>query len=131
MISIRMPLCRSSTRRSATARLLPIFGETRLRGVTVSDPDGLFLTSPEIELDWAPFAWLYNSLHIDRLEADKVRLHRLPKLKPTGRTGPILPGFDIEIGKLELHRLEVAKAVGGRERVGSVSGAATKSSVRE
>ena len=102
-----------------------IFGETRLRGVTLADPDGVFLTSPEVELDWAPLAWLYNNLHIDRIEADKVRLERLPKLRPSGRDGPILPGFDIEIGKLEVRRFEVARGVSGRERVGSISGAAT------
>ena len=90
----------------------------------VSDPQGVFLTSPEIELDWAPLAWLYNDLHIDRIEADKVRLERLPRLRP-GRGGPLLPGFDIEIGKLAIHRFEVAQAVSGRERVGSVAGAAT------
>ena len=101
-----------------------IFGKTRLRGVRVSDPQGVFLTSPEIALDWAPLAWLYNDLHIDRIEADKVRLERLPRLRP-GRGGPLLPGFDIEVGKLAIHRLEVAQAVSGRERVGSVNGAAT------
>ena len=100
-----------------------IFGKTRLRGVRVSDPQGVFLTSPVIELDWAPLAWLYNDLHIDRIEAAKVRLERLPRLRP-GRGGPLLPGFDIEIGKLAIHRLEVAQAVTGRERVGSVAGAA-------
>ncbi|MDQ3077456.1 MAG: translocation/assembly module TamB, partial [Pseudomonadota bacterium] len=84
-----------------------IFGETRLRGLTLSDPDGVFLTSPDIQLDWAPLAWLYNSLHIDRIEADRVRLLRLPKLRPSGRDAPILPGFDIEIGKLEVRRFEV------------------------
>ena len=101
-----------------------IFGKTKLRGVQVADPQGVFLTSPEIQLDWAPLAWLYNDLHIDRIEADKVRLLRLPRLRP-GRGGPLLPRFDIEIGKLAIHRLEVARAVSGRERVGSVTGAAT------
>ena len=72
-----------------------VFGRSKLRNVTVSDTRGVFLTSSEIELDWAPGAWLYNSLHIDRLYSRQVRLSRLPKLKPTGRTGPILPGFDI------------------------------------
>ena len=46
-----------------------IFGEARLKSVAVSDPRGVFLTSPEIRLDWAPGAWLYKSLHIDRLES--------------------------------------------------------------
>ena len=101
-----------------------IFSKTRLRGVRIADPQGVFLTSPEIQLDWAPFAWLYNDLHIDRIEADKVRLVRLPRLRP-GRGGPLLPGFDIEIGKLAIHRLEIAQTVSGRERIGSVAGAAT------
>ena len=100
-----------------------IFGKTKLRGVRVLDPQGVFLTSPEIELDWAPLAWLYNDLHIDRIEAQTVRLERLPKFRP-GRGGPILPGFDIEVGKLAIRRFEVGRAVGGRERVGSVDGAA-------
>ena len=43
-----------------------------------------------------------------------MRLERLPKLRPTGRTGPILPGFDIHIGRLEIRRLELAPAVTGK-----------------
>ncbi len=101
-----------------------VFGAARLRNVSVSDPDGVFLTSPEILLDWAPGAWLYNSLHIDRLEADRVRLERLPKLRPTASKGPILPGFDIHIGRIEVRRLEVGARVSGRARVGSLSGSA-------
>lgn len=101
-----------------------IFGEARLKNVRVSDPDGVFLTSPDILLDWAPGAYLANRLHIDRLEADKVTLLRLPKLRPTGRTGSILPGFDIQIGNLEIRRLELAQAVTGTPRVGMLRGSA-------
>ena len=43
-----------------------IFGESRLRNVQVLDQRGVFLTSPEITLDWSPAAWLTNSLSIDR-----------------------------------------------------------------
>ena len=101
-----------------------VFGESRLRNVQVLDPDGVFLTSPEITLDWSPMAWLTNSLRIDRLEADRLRIERLPKLRPTGRTGPLLPGFDIHIGRLEVRRLEIAEAVTGQPRVGRLSGSA-------
>jgi translocation and assembly module TamB len=101
-----------------------IFGKSRLRNVAVSDNRGVFLTVPQIELDWAPGAWLYNSLHIDRLSSRVVRLHRLPKLKPTGRKGPILPGFDIHIGELAIDRLELAPAVTGEARSGRVRGKA-------
>jgi translocation and assembly module TamB len=101
-----------------------IFGESRLRNVQVLDPDGVFLTSPEITVDWLPMAWLTNSLKIDRLEADRLRIERLPKLRPTGRTGPLLPGFDIQIGRLEVRRLEIAEAITGEPRVGRLSGSA-------
>jgi len=101
-----------------------IFGESRLRQVQVLDQRGVFLTSPEIRLDWSPMAWLTNSLKIDRIEADRVRLERLPKLRPTGRRGPILPDFDIHIGKLEVRRLELAPAVAGKAQVGRLSGSA-------
>ena len=101
-----------------------IYGEARLKGVAVSDPQGVFLTSPEIMVDWAPGAWLYNSLHIDRLESRLVRVDRLPKLRPTGRDRPILPDFDIHIGRLKIDRLELARGVTGAARVGSVAGAA-------
>ncbi|WP_310468127.1 translocation/assembly module TamB domain-containing protein [Sphingomonas sp.] len=101
-----------------------VFGESRLKNVTVADRQGVFLTSPELTLDWSPGAWLYNSLHIDKLTADRVTLTRLPKLRPIGRTGPILPGFDIHIGDLAIKRLELAPAVTGSARSGSVRGTA-------
>ena len=101
-----------------------IYGEARLKGVAVADPQGIFLTSPEITIDWAPGAWLYNNLHIDRLESPQVTLHRLPKLRKTGRKGPILPDFDIHIGRLKIDRLEVARGVAGAARTGSLLGEA-------
>jgi translocation and assembly module TamB len=101
-----------------------IYGEARLKGVALSDPQGVFLTSPEITVDWAPGAWLYNSLHIDRLESPLVRVERLPKLRKTGRKGPILPSFDIHIGSLRIDRLELARAVTGAARTGSLKGEA-------
>ncbi|HET9355724.1 MAG TPA: translocation/assembly module TamB domain-containing protein [Sphingomicrobium sp.] len=101
-----------------------VFGESRLRNVRISDSRGVFLTSPEITLDWAPSAWLGNRLHIDRLESDRVLLSRLPSLKPSGRKGPILPGFDIHIGKLDIRRLELGAGVTGTPRVGRLAGSA-------
>ncbi|HEY0629510.1 MAG TPA: translocation/assembly module TamB, partial [Sphingomicrobium sp.] len=101
-----------------------IYGEARLKGVAVSDPQGVFLTSPEIMVDWAPGAWLYNSLHIDELESAEVTLHRLPKTRPTARKGPLLPDFDIHIGRLQIDRLQVARGVAGAARTGSLSGEA-------
>ena len=101
-----------------------IFGKSRLKNVAVMDPNGVFFTSPQIELDWSPAAWLSNKLSIDSVHADRATLIRLPKLKPTGRTGPMLPSFDIRIGKLTIDRLEIQRGVTGTPRVGRLSASA-------
>ena len=49
-----------------------MFGKSQLRNVAVADSRGVFLTSPEIKLDWTPGAWLYNRLSIDSLTAERV-----------------------------------------------------------
>jgi translocation and assembly module TamB len=101
-----------------------IFGKSRLREVAVFDAQGAFLTSPEIMLDWAPGAWLYNSLHVDELSAERVILARLPKLRPSTSKGALLPGFDIHVGDLSVKRLEIGKAVSGTAKVGRLTGSA-------
>ncbi|HUP67117.1 MAG TPA: translocation/assembly module TamB domain-containing protein [Sphingomicrobium sp.] len=101
-----------------------IFGKSQLKNVSVADARGVFLTSPNIKLDWAPGAWLYNKLSIDSVTAERVTLIRLPKLKPSTNKGPILPRFNIHVGELRIDRLEIGKAVGGQPRSGRLSGKA-------
>src|SRR5689334_11112150 len=101
-----------------------IFGKSQLRNVRIADQNGVFLTSPNIKLDWAPGAWLANKLHVDSVTAERVTLIRLPKLKPSTKKGPILPGFDIHIGELRIDRLDVSRDVGGVPRSGRVWGKA-------
>ncbi|WP_156679665.1 translocation/assembly module TamB domain-containing protein [Sphingomonas profundi] len=99
-----------------------IWGETRLRDVRLSDPQGLFLEIPELALDWHPTAWAANRLDIDRLATDLAILHRLPKLRSTGERKSILPGFDIRIGALDIRTLRIEPAVTGRRRIGRIAG---------
>jgi translocation and assembly module TamB len=101
-----------------------IFGKSQLRNVRIADQHGVFLTSPNIKLDWAPGAWLYNRLSIDSATAERVDLIRLPKLKPSTKKGPILPGFDIHIGELRIDRLNIGAKVGGKPRSGRLWGRA-------
>jgi translocation and assembly module TamB len=101
-----------------------IFGKSQLRNVSVADGGGVFLTSPNIKLDWTPGAWLEHKLYVDSMTAERVSLIRLPKLKPTTKKGPILPGFDIHVGGLRIDRLDIGPAVGGTARSGSVRGKA-------
>ncbi len=68
-----------------------IFGKTQLRNVMVADQRGVFLTSPNIKLDWTPGAWLYNKLYIDSMTAERVTLIRLPRRSPARRKGRSFP----------------------------------------
>lgn len=101
-----------------------IFGKSQLRNVTIADRHGIFLTSPNIKLDWTPGAWLENKLHVDNLTAERVNLVRLPVLKPSTGNGPILPGFDIHVGLLRIDRLDVGSQVSGTARSGALQGKA-------
>jgi translocation and assembly module TamB len=101
-----------------------IFGKSQLRNVAVSDKEGIFLTSPNIKLDWAPGAWLANTLSIESATVERMTLIRIPRLKPSAKKGPILPGFDIHVGELRVDRLDVGPQVGGVARSGSLRGKA-------
>ncbi|HEX5258208.1 MAG TPA: translocation/assembly module TamB domain-containing protein [Sphingomicrobium sp.] len=101
-----------------------IFGKSELHNVSVADPRGVFLTSPDIKLDWTPGAWLENKLSIGSLTAGRVTLIRLPRLKPSTKKGPILPGFDIHVGELRIDRLDVGPEVSGKARSGRLWGKA-------
>jgi translocation and assembly module TamB len=101
-----------------------IFGQSQLKNVRVSDTKGVFLTSPNIKLDWAPGAWLGNLLSIDSLTAERVTLIRRPTLRPSAKKGPLLPRFDIRIGELRIDHLVIGPQVSGRARSGRVQGKA-------
>jgi translocation and assembly module TamB len=89
-----------------------IWRRATLRDVRLYDLKGQFFEAPEIELDWRPFDWAHNLLNIHRVSAPLLMLDRLPKLR-SKPGGPILPGFDIHIGALQVDRLRLGQAVAG------------------
>lgn len=101
-----------------------IYGEATLRDIRLYDPKGLFFSASEARLDWTPAAWFANRLSIDELIVPVATLHKLPKFIPSETRGPILPEFDIRIGRLQIDRLIIAQGLAGPRRVGSVSGSA-------
>lgn len=101
-----------------------IFGQARLIDLRVHDPGGLVFRAPVAHLDWNPFAFIGNRLEIESLVVPRAVLAKLPRPRPTGRRGPLLPGFDIRIGALRIDRLEVSPAVTGVARTGQVRGRA-------
>jgi translocation and assembly module TamB len=88
-----------------------IYSQAVLRQVVVSDPKGVFLTIPEVQLDWRPLNWLWSGLDIRELTARRGRLSRLPELLPGDPDAPLLPDFDIRVDKLRIEDLVIAKGV--------------------
>ncbi|MDP1025849.1 translocation/assembly module TamB domain-containing protein [Sphingomonas sp. KR1UV-12] len=101
-----------------------LYSRARLVDVTVYDLDGAVFTAPQVTLDWQPWRWLSNQLAIDELTMPVARLARMPRTRPGSGRGPVLPDFDIHIGRLSVDRLELAAPVAGRARVARIRGAA-------
>lgn len=100
-----------------------IFGAMHLRDVALRDPQGTFLTAPEIALDWRPLAYLRNHIDIRALTIPDARLHRAPQFKPTPPSeGPLLPNLDIDVGRLEIGRLRIDAPVTGRRHLLGLAG---------
>lgn len=94
-----------------------IYGTSTLRDIRVSDPEGVFLTVPEAELNWRPLSWLKTGLDIRRLALHRGTLRRAPRLRPSeDKNAPILPDFDIRIDKLVIDNLTVSEAIAGEKR---------------
>ena len=91
-----------------------LYGRAVLHDVVLSDPQGPFMTIPRAEVDWNPGAWLNDTLEIDEFAARRARLSRIPEFLPSeDEDAPILPGFDIAIGRLEIDRLVLAEGIAG------------------
>jgi translocation and assembly module TamB len=91
-----------------------IWRHAEIRDLRLSDNQGIFLEAPIVDLDWRPGRWLANRLHVDSLRSDLVILKRLPKLRSKPNQ-PILPGYRIHIGALDL-RLRLEPGVASKER---------------
>lgn len=102
-----------------------LYGQMVLRRFTVSDPRGVFLSSPEVRVDWRPFAYLNNHIDLRSLTAETATLARLPQfIKTAPSEGPLLPDLDIDVGRLAVDRLIIEAPVTGERRIASIVGRA-------
>lgn len=103
-----------------------LYGTMILRNVQVRDTKGVFATSREIKVDWRPFAYLKNRVDVRSAISPEVKLLRMPALQPSGDpNAPLLPDLNIDIGRLEIARIDIAKEVDGRARyLGRLAGEA-------
>lgn len=100
-----------------------LYGEMILRDLSVRDPKGEFLYSPQMKVDWRPFAYLRSHVDVRSATAERVMLRRVPAFNPVPDTDePLLPDLDIDIGKLRIARLIAEKPVTGQRQVATLSG---------
>ncbi len=103
-----------------------LYGDMRLRDVRVQDQRGTFLTSPEVRVDWRPFAFASNHVDVRSLTSPLVSMSRLPELKvvPGDPNAPLLPDLDIDVDRFAFDRIDFAPAVSGARRLARISGTA-------
>jgi translocation and assembly module TamB len=99
-----------------------VFGELRLRNLSLADPRGTFFRAPVAELDYRPLAYLSNHVDIRSLVIPEARLSRLPALRPGDPDAPLLPDLDVDVENLRIGRLAIDPAVTGRRHLLSLHG---------
>ena len=108
-----------------------LYGEMILHDLSVKDPKGEFLFSPEVRVDWSPFKYLDNHVDIESATAQRMVLRRVPEFNEVPETDdPLLPDLDIDIGNLRVDRFIVEAPVTGVERIGTLAGSAKIASGR-
>lgn len=102
-----------------------IYRHAVLRDVRFYDPQGQFLRIAEARVDWQPFDFLWSRrLTIDELIVPRAQWLRMPRLRPSLEDKPLLPDFDIRIGRLDIRRVDIAKGIAGEARTAAVTGRA-------
>lgn len=100
-----------------------LYSAMTVRGLTISDPKGVFASAPAIEVDWRPFAFVRSHIDVRSLTAKTVVLERLPEFNETEPTDdPLLPDYDIDIGLLRIDQFVAEAPVSGERRVASLNG---------
>ncbi len=107
-----------------------IYGDMTIHDISVSDPKGVFATSPQVHLDWRPFAWFDKHVDVRDLSSPLISVSRTPELEPGNAqppspNQPLLPDLKIDLNRLQLDRISLAAGVAGPDaRNLSLSGSA-------
>ncbi|HTG38527.1 translocation/assembly module TamB domain-containing protein [Sphingomonas sp.] len=101
-----------------------IYGAMILRDIRVSDPRGVFAMSPQVAVDWRPFAFARSHVDVRSLTSPLVRVARLPELKavPSDPDAPLLPDIDIDVNRLAIDRIDLAAPVAGQRYLARIAG---------
>ncbi|WP_188236149.1 translocation/assembly module TamB domain-containing protein [Sphingopyxis sp. LK2115] len=100
-----------------------LYSRMIVRDFTLSDPEGVFLRSPELRIDWRPLRYLASHIDIRSATAGTLVMEKLPEFKPVPDSGePLLPDLDIDVGRLRVDRFIFEPAVAGERQVATLDG---------
>lgn len=102
-----------------------LYGAMTLHDLSVRDTKGEFLFSPEIHIDWRPFAYLDNHVDVRKATAQRMIMRRVPVFRQTPPSNePLLPDINVDIGNLRIARFVFEPPVSGKRRIATISGSA-------
>ncbi|OHD07541.1 translocation/assembly module TamB domain-containing protein [Sphingopyxis sp. RIFCSPHIGHO2_12_FULL_65_19] len=100
-----------------------LYGRMIIRDFTLSDPKGVFLASPEVQIDWRPIRYLANHVDVRSATAATMTMRKLPEFKVVPDTGePLLPDLDIDVGALRIDRFIFEAPVAGERQEARIAG---------
>ena len=93
-------------------------GNIRIENVTVSDPQGTFLTAKNVAMDWSPFALVRSNVSIENLTAGQIVLERLPTGQPPAADdssggGFSLPSISADVQNFAIDEFVLGEAIAG------------------
>jgi translocation and assembly module TamB len=102
-----------------------IYSDLVIHDLILRDPRGVFAVSPQVHLVWNPFRYISNHISVRLVESPLIVLARSPQFNetPTDPNAPILPDLDIDIDRLKIAKLLLARPVIGQKREIAIDGA--------
>ena len=93
-----------------------LYGNMTIHGLKLRDPQGVFLQSDLVHLNWHPFGALGQHIDIIDLSSPKVEMLRQPKFNPAQdqkQTGSLLPDIKIDVNRVQLQLIQLDQPVLG------------------
>ncbi|CAN5201823.1 hypothetical protein BH10PSE12_BH10PSE12_36800 [soil metagenome] len=101
-----------------------IYSDMTIRNLVLRDPRGVFAVSPEVKVVWKPFRYLNGHISVSELTSPLIAVARLPQFNTVASdpNAPLLPDLDIDVDRLVVKQLILAKPVTGERRIVAING---------
>ena len=101
-----------------------IYSHMILHDLEIRDQNGTFITSPLVDIEWHPFAYIHSKIDLDSVTAGEIRMLRNPALKPvpSDPNAPTIPDIDLTLKHLHVDRFILEPPVTGKRSIVKIDG---------